>query len=150
MHGLLDVVGMSTAKRALLGAKMAREDLEAGFTTVRDLGNSGLGGDVALRDAIRNGWVTGPRIIASTRALAPHGGQFGPAFQSEAQHLVAQEYAEISGTDDARRAVRSALAAGADCIKVIMAGSGSPRRRRGQGDCRSGTCRPPEGGRSRW
>jgi imidazolonepropionase-like amidohydrolase len=119
MHALLTIGGMSTAKRVLLGAKMAREDLEAGFTTVRDLGNSGLNGDVALRDAIRSGWVSGPRIIASTRALSPPGGQFGTAFQTEAKGLTAQEYVEISGPDEARRAVRTAFADGADCIKVI-------------------------------
>ena len=67
---ILTVATMSTAKRALLGAKMGREDLEAGITTVRDLGNSGFGGDVALRDAINAGWVVGPRIRAATRALA--------------------------------------------------------------------------------
>src|SRR2546422_170222 len=83
---LLTVVKMSTAKRALLGAAMGREDLEAGITTVRDLGNSGFNGDVALRDAIRDGWITGPRIVASTRALSTMGGQFGP-IQTEAQKI---------------------------------------------------------------
>lgn len=49
------VATQSTAHRALLGAKLGREDLEAGITTVRDVGNSGVNGDVALRDAINNG-----------------------------------------------------------------------------------------------
>jgi imidazolonepropionase-like amidohydrolase len=66
---LLSVAQASTAKRALMGAALGREVLEAGFTTVRDLGNSGVNGDVALRDAIAAGWVTGPRIVAATRAL---------------------------------------------------------------------------------
>ena len=70
---------------------MGREDLEAGITTVRDLGNSGWNGDVALRDAIDAGWVTGPRIRASTRALSAAGGQFG-GLQADAQKLVEQEY----------------------------------------------------------
>src|SRR5262249_17323730 len=65
---ILTVTQLGNTRRALLGAAMGREDLEAGITTVRDVGNSGLGGDVALRDAIRSGWVTGPRIVASTRA----------------------------------------------------------------------------------
>ena len=77
---LLTVATMSTAKRALLGARMGREDLEAGITTVRDVGNSGFSGDVALRDAINAGWVTGPRIRASTRALSAAGGQFDGEF----------------------------------------------------------------------
>jgi len=116
---ILTVTQMSTAKRALLGAAMAREDLEAGITTVRDLGNSGWNGDVALRDAINAGWVTGPRIAASTRALSAAGGQFG-IVSAEAQKIIEQEYVVISGVEEARRAVRQALYDGADLIKVIV------------------------------
>ena len=116
---ILTVATMSAAKRALLGARMGREDLEAGITTVRDLGNSGLNGDVALRDAINAGWVPGPRIRASTRALSAAGGQFG-AMQADAQKLVEQEYVVISGVEEARRAVRQAFYDGADVIKVIV------------------------------
>src|SRR5690349_5516788 len=116
---ILTVTTMSTAKRALLGAKMGRADLEAGITTVRDLGNSGFGGDVALRDAINEGWVVGPRIRASTRALSAAGGQFGP-LQPETQKLIEQEYAVVSTPDEARRAVRQAFYDGADLIKVIV------------------------------
>ena len=116
---LLTVATMSTAKRALLGVRMGREDLEAGITTVRDVGNSGFSGDVALRDAINAGWVTGPRIRASTRALSAAGGQFG-TLQPETQKLIEQEYVVISSVDEARRAVRQAFYDGADLIKVIV------------------------------
>jgi imidazolonepropionase-like amidohydrolase len=116
---LLTVTTMSTAKRALLGAKTGREDLEAGITTVRDVGNSGFGGDVALRDAINAGWVVGPRIRASTRAISAAGGQFGTV-QPETQKLIEQEYAVVSSVDEARRAVRQAFYDGADLIKVIV------------------------------
>lgn len=116
---LLTVAQMSTAKRALLGAANARENLLAGITTVRDLGNSGRNGDVALRDAIDAGWVDGPRIQPSTRALAATGGQFG-ALAPIAQSIIAEEYAVIAGVDDARRAVRQALYDGAEVIKVIV------------------------------
>jgi imidazolonepropionase-like amidohydrolase len=116
---ILTVTTMSTAKRALLGAKMGLEDLEAGITTVRDLGNSGWGGDVALRDAINAGWVVGPRIRAATRAISAAGGQFG-AMQPETQRIIEQEYAVVSTVDDARRAVRQAFYDGADLIKVIV------------------------------
>lgn len=116
---LLTVGQMSTAKRALLGVKMGREDLEAGITTVRDLGNSGHNGDVALRDAINSGWVIGPRVVASTRALAAAGGQFG-GLNPAAQKLIEEEYVVIGGADEARRAVRQAFYDGADCIKVIV------------------------------
>lgn len=119
LNMLATVAQMSTAERALLGAQMAREDLEAGITTVRDVGNSGVNGDVALRNAIRAGWVEGPRMIVSTRALAPPGGQFG-TLQKGAQSLVAQEYVEIANAAEARRAVQEAFYDGADCIKVIV------------------------------
>jgi imidazolonepropionase-like amidohydrolase len=116
---VLTVAAMGTTRRALLGVAMGRQDLEAGITTVRDLGNSGWGGDVALRDAINSGWVEGPRIVASTRALAAAGGQFG-GLAPEAQKLIEQEYVVISGVEDARRAVRQAFYDGADVIKVIV------------------------------
>jgi imidazolonepropionase-like amidohydrolase len=116
---ILTVTQMGTARRALLGAAMGREMLEAGFTAVRDVGNSGLNGDVALRDAIRSGWVTGPRMVCSTRALAAAGGQFG-GLSADAQKMIEQEYVTISGVEEARKAVRQAFYDGADLIKVIV------------------------------
>lgn len=116
------VTTQSTAKRALLGAKLAREDLLAGITTVRDLGNSGVNGDVALNDAIESGWLPGPRMVASTRALAPPGGQFGRLIP-EAQSVIELEYVTIRGSESARQAVRQALYDGARCIKVIVNGT---------------------------
>ncbi|MEP6730312.1 MAG: amidohydrolase family protein [bacterium] len=113
------VATMSPAARALLGAQMAREDLEAGITAVRDVGNSGWNGDVALRDAIDRGYVVGPRMQVSTRALSAAGGQFGP-LQPAAQALIEQEYAVVSTPEEARRAVRQAFYDGADLIKVIV------------------------------
>jgi imidazolonepropionase-like amidohydrolase len=114
-----DVTVENTATRVLRGAAMAREDLEAGITMVRDAGNSGINGDVALRDAIENGYVPGPRIVACTRALSPIGGQL-PRLPSENQALVENEYVPVSGADEARKAVRQAIYYGADCIKVIV------------------------------
>jgi imidazolonepropionase-like amidohydrolase len=116
------VATQNTATRALLGAKLGKEDLESGITTVRDLGNSGVNGDVSLRDAINDGWVTGPRIVAATRALAAPGGQFGRLIP-EAQKIIEQEYVTLNGPDSARQAVRQALYDGADCIKVIVNGT---------------------------
>lgn len=118
-HMLLNLATMSDAKRALLGAMMAREDLMSGITTVRDLGNSGLNADVDLRDAINQGWTPGPRILASTRALAPIGGQFNK-LTSEGASLIDREYAVINGPEEARKAVRRAIYDGADVIKVIV------------------------------
>lgn len=123
INTLLVVSRMSTAKRALHGVMIGREMLEAGFTTVRDVGNSGLNGDRALRDAIAEGWVVGPRMIVTTRPLAPIGAQFGPLIP-EIQKIIDQEYAIVSGVDDARRAVRQAVYDGAIWIKIIVDQSG--------------------------
>lgn len=116
------VATQSTAERALLGAKLGREDLESGITTVRDLGNSGVNGDVALRRAIDRGWVIGPRMVTATRALAAQGGQFGRLIP-EAQSIIEQEYVTLHGPESARQAVRQALYDGATCIKVIVNGT---------------------------
>ncbi len=116
------VATQSTAERALLGAKLGREDLESGITTVRDVGNSGVNGDVALRRAIQRGWVPGPRMVTSTRALAAQGGQFG-TLTPAAQKLIDEEYVTVRGSENARQAVRQALYDGAGCIKVIVNGS---------------------------
>lgn len=71
--GLLLALVDSPAKRLLLGAQMAREDLKAGFTTVRNLGHSGIDGDSELRDAINAGRVPGPRLLAAGRKIAQRG-----------------------------------------------------------------------------
>jgi imidazolonepropionase-like amidohydrolase len=110
---------LGTPLRTLIGAKNAREDLLAGITTVREVGNSGTNGDVALRTAIRRGWVQGPRMLVSTRALAPAGGQF-PRMAAEGKALIDAEYVVILGPEQARAAVRQAFADGADLIKVIV------------------------------
>ena len=116
------VATQSTAERALLGAKLGREDLESGITTVRDVGNSGVNGDVALRHAIDRGWLPGPRMVTATRALAAQGGQFGRLIP-EAQSIIEQEYVTLHGPESARQAVRQALYDGATCIKVIVNGN---------------------------
>jgi len=116
---ILQAATMSTALRALRGARNAREDLMAGITSVRDVGNSGLNGDVALQKAIAQGWIEGPRMVVSTRALAPAGGQF-PPMTAEGKNLIETEYVEISGPVEARAAVRKAVYDGADLIKVIV------------------------------
>jgi imidazolonepropionase-like amidohydrolase len=114
------LVGMSTAERTLLGAATAHDALLAGVTTVRDLGNSAINGDVALRNGIRAGWVAGPRVIAATRALSPIGGQFDSMGSPAAAAIVAEEYVPVTTPEEGTRAVAAAVFAGADVIKVIV------------------------------
>src|SRR5581483_2278670 len=117
---VLAVTQMSPAKRALLGARMGREDLEAGFTTVRVVGHSGIDGDMSLRDAINAGWVEGPRIIATGRKITPIGGQAVQLQPAISDDILQQEFLHISGPDEARRAVRENLYRGADWIKAVV------------------------------
>jgi imidazolonepropionase-like amidohydrolase len=113
------VVGMSASQRALLGARMAREDLEGGFTTVRNIGHSGVDGDAALRDAIAAGWVKGPRVQASCRKLTPPGGQAVQLNPAVAKPILDLEFLTVGSPDEARQAVRENLFYGADFIKVV-------------------------------
>jgi imidazolonepropionase-like amidohydrolase len=111
---------VDNATRALIGARNAREMINSGYTTARDLGNSGVNVDIALRDAINKGWVTGPRMFVSTRALSPIGGQFTKMPDDMRQVIVPKEYVEVSGVEEARKAVKQAIYDGADCIKIIV------------------------------
>ena len=119
-NNILDAVaGTSASQRVPLGAHMAREDLEAVFPTVRNVGHSGADGDAALRDAIDAGWVPGPRIMASCRKLTPPGGQAVRLNPAIAQKIVDLEFLPVGSADEARRAVRENLLYGADLIKVV-------------------------------
>src|SRR5438067_3834645 len=116
---ILTLAKETPAKRALRGVAMARELLDAGFTTVRNVGHSGVDGDVALRDAIRSGWIPGPRIAAAARKIAPHGGQALPVQEAIARTLIDQDFLTASNPEEGRRAVLEDLRAGADIIKVV-------------------------------
>jgi imidazolonepropionase-like amidohydrolase len=115
---ILDLATKSQAFRALEGAANARATLQAGFTTVRDLENEGSGyADVALRDAIRQGLVEGPRMQVATRAIAAVG-QYNPFGVSPDLVDFPTGAQMVSGSEDARRAVREQIGHGADLIKV--------------------------------
>jgi imidazolonepropionase-like amidohydrolase len=105
------------ALRALHGAARARTFLTAGITTVRDLGNSGQFGDVALRAAINDGSVDGPRMIVSGPGLSPEGGQF-PGLQKKYSEIADEEYRIVRGPEDAAIAVRENVTYGANVIKI--------------------------------
>jgi imidazolonepropionase-like amidohydrolase len=116
--GLLLAIVESPTKRALMGAQMAREDLESGITTVRNLGHSGIDGDTELRDAIKAGRVVGPRILASGRKLITRGDYLWNLNPVLADAILDQEFLFIDGTDRAREAVRRNAFQNVDVIKV--------------------------------
>ncbi|NWE54137.1 amidohydrolase family protein [Brevundimonas sp. P7753] len=117
----LDGVTQSDATQAMVGARFARRTLNAGFTTVADLGASNEA-IFALRDAVRRGDVPGPRIIASGSAVSIHGGH-GDAngYRDDILHLMSPE-SICSGPEDCMRAVRLQVRSGADIIKITATG----------------------------
>lgn len=117
MEGVKALVTEGLPLRALHGAARARTFLEAGITSVRDLGNSGKFGDVALRDAINDGSVDGPRMFVSGPGLSPVGGQFRglkPGYES----LAADEYQIVHSAEQAADLVRENVTHGATVIKI--------------------------------
>jgi imidazolonepropionase-like amidohydrolase len=113
-------------RRTIHGVVAARTTLRAGFTTVRDLGTEGAGlADVALRDAIAEGTIEGPRVLATTRAIVATG-CYGP-FGLDPRWTGPGGAQAADGRDGVRRAVREQVSAGADWIKVYT----DSRRRRG-------------------
>lgn len=115
---LLGLATKSQAYRALEGAADARDTLRAGFTTVRDVENEGSGyADVALRDAIEQGLVEGPRMQVATRAIAAVG-QYNPFGVSPDLTDFPTGAQMVSGVEEARRAAREQIGHGADLLKV--------------------------------
>lgn len=115
---VLDLVKKSQAFRALEGAADARITLNAGFTGVRDVENEGSGySDIALRDAVKQGLVEGPRMQVATRAIAAVG-QYNPFGVSPDLLNFPTGAQMVSGLEEARRAVREQIGHGADLIKV--------------------------------
>jgi imidazolonepropionase-like amidohydrolase len=103
--------------RTIRGVVAARATLEAGFTTVRDLGTEGAGfADVSLRDAIAAGMIPGPRVFAATRALVATG-SYGPS-GFDPRWEMPKGAQVVDGPVAMRKAVREQIAAGADWIKV--------------------------------
>lgn len=101
---------------------MAKKTLMAGFTTVRDLGGSGV--NVSLRNAINSGKVIGPRIFTAEKSLATTGGHADPTNGRKASLMgdPGPKEGVVNGVDDAKKAVRQRYKNGADMIKITATG----------------------------
>lgn len=111
------VLHESLTLRVARAVNHARQTLEAGFTTVRDLGTEGAGqADAGLKEAIEQGIVPGPRMLVTTRAIVATG-TYGPR-GFDPRWEVPQGAEEASGLEELTRVVRSQIAGGADWIKV--------------------------------
>jgi imidazolonepropionase-like amidohydrolase len=104
----------------------AKKTLQAGFTTVRNLGDPG--GTLALRDAIARGWAEGPRIVDAGRSISTTSGHMD-ARLGVAENLHAAIGAEnlCDGVEECRKAVRTQVARGADVIKIATTGGVNSR-----------------------
>src|SRR4029077_7051634 len=117
--GQLLAIVESPSKRVLIAAQLAREDLESGITTVRNLGHSGIDGDTELRDAINAGRVPGPRILACGRKLETRGETYVQSLSPAlADAILRQEFMLFDGADSAGQAVRQIVFHNVDVIKV--------------------------------
>lgn len=117
----IDAVTMTRSAQALEGAYYARVTLEAGFTTVANLGANSEA-IFALRDAVARGRVPGPRILASGAGISVHGGHGDShGYRPEVLEILRSE-AVCSGADECRRAVREQIRLGADLIKITATG----------------------------
>jgi len=107
------------ALRAARATVAARRALEQGFTTLRDVETEGAGyGDVGIKQAIEGGYIPGPRLLVSTRAISTTGGY---PLEGYAPELEMPKGAQIiDGPVEARKAAREQLDHGADWIKVYM------------------------------
>ena len=107
---------------ALRATQYTRRTLEAGFTTVRDLGGTGV--NVSLRDAINKGYVVGPRIVTAEKAIGTTGGHADPTngMNRVLRGDPGPDDGVVNSAEDARKAVRQRYKNGADCIKITATG----------------------------
>ena len=114
---------MSKPEYALRSTVFAKRTLMAGFTTIRELGDDGVNG-VALRKAIDEGWIVGPRIFTAGKSLATTGGHADPTngLRGEFAKDAGPVDGVVNGTDDAVKAVRQRYKDQADLIKLTATG----------------------------
>jgi imidazolonepropionase-like amidohydrolase len=125
-HGYTELLTRSSADEAMTGVRNARDTLNAGFTSVRDVGNYRAFVDVALRDAIVAGWTPGPRMMVAGAFVGCRGGggDIAGLTPDAEEHVPAELRVGVVDTvDDVTRVVRRILYGGADLIKLIATGS---------------------------
>jgi imidazolonepropionase-like amidohydrolase len=114
-------LGISVPRATLTGARNARLTLEAGFTTVRNVGAEAYS-DVALRDAINDGDIPGPRMLVSGPALGITGGHCDENLLPYEFHYTGEGVAD--GVEGVQRKTREVIKYGADLIKICATGGG--------------------------
>ena len=128
LEGQLASVTDSVADRSYEAAWNARKTLDAGFTTVRNLGSSD-GVTLALRDAIAKEWAIGPRIIDAGSGISTTSGHMDSklGFREEFHDVLDRHETLCDGADDCRQAVRKQIGRGVDVIKIATTGGVNSR-----------------------
>jgi len=118
----LETFTKNEADIAFTASEIAERTLMAGFTTVRDLGGTGV--NVSLRNAINAGTVRGPRVFTAEKAIGTTGGHADPTngFKKTTMGDPGPAEGVINSVDDARKAVRQRYKNGADLIKITATG----------------------------
>ena len=121
-HTYLERFQQDPADVAFKAQYYAKETLLAGFTTVRDLGGSGV--NIALRNAINKGLVEGPRVYTAGKSIATTGGHADPTngYRRNLQGDPGPKEGVVNGIDDCAKAVRQRYKNGADLIKITATG----------------------------
>ncbi len=125
----LHELDLNVSEQAIRATTFARATVEAGFTTVRDLGSRFVGSrefvDVALRNSINKGLIVGPRMLVATKGIGATGGHFDPTngfrdflFEREPDYTDGI----ANGPEEIRKAVRFEVKNGADVIKAAVSG----------------------------
>jgi imidazolonepropionase-like amidohydrolase len=115
----VNILKYPLALRAARATVSVRRALEQGFTTLRDLETEGAGyGDIGIKEAIEGGYIPGPRLFVSTRAISTTGGYPLEGYAPELDMPTGAQL--IDGPVEARKAAREQLSHGADWIKVYM------------------------------
>ncbi|HWN24430.1 MAG TPA: amidohydrolase family protein, partial [Candidatus Sulfotelmatobacter sp.] len=125
----LEQLDLNISEQAIRAVGYARTTVEAGFTTVRDVGSRFVSSrefvDVALRNAINKGVIVGPRMLVATKGIGATGGHFDPTGGFR-DFLFGREpdYTDgiANGPDEVRKAVRFEVKNGADVIKAAVSG----------------------------
>lgn len=121
-HTRLEKYILNDADRAYNSVKFAEVTLLNGFTTVRDLGGTGV--NISLAKAIKAGKITGPRVFTAGKSLATTGGHADPT-NGSSRKLIGNpgpKEGVVNSVEDAKKAVRQRYKNGADCIKITATG----------------------------
>ncbi len=113
----------STSLRTLRGSVVAKQFLDNGFTTIKEIGNDANYATADIIKAIKYGWIQGPTIIYAGKIIAPYGGQ-SSGVNPEHEHIWDFEYIDADSPDEIKKAIRKNMYNGATTIKLVTGDNG--------------------------